>query len=369
MKKKIILSITVISTLFGCDNIIRSMILSSTNIKSENKYCSQPYCKDISKEDIDNPKIDKPIDLAVSSDGKNVYVTNRSIESCVKSLKVIPRGYIYKITEDKKISVLKINDNYGYGCNNRELIESDKNNNLYILKNEFNKNSKHSILKINNDFNIEKEFNLKKEEQHGYNYIVNQLNISKFDSTITYVQMPYDSIRVGYNQNTNKTINKVNENGSIDTLYISTSYISSFIFEDNKLNFGTSYYEGKYPYTSINYPKGYYESFKRIVPLEKNLAIRTMKMNSKKEIFALAYTKGVEEINKIYKIIQDQGFEVFAGSTEAGYKDGNAAEARFNNPSSIDFDANDNMYVADTGNNAIRKITPNGDVTTFYKQE
>ncbi|MFN4150674.1 MAG: hypothetical protein ACK4IX_07000 [Candidatus Sericytochromatia bacterium] len=149
MKKKIILSISVISTLFGCDNIIRSMILSSTSIKSENKYCSQSYCKAISKEDIENPKINKPIDLAVSNDGKNVYVINKRIEEysegkCRNDLKEdsieIQRGYIYKITEDKKINVLKVNDNYGYSCNNREKIESDKNDNLYTLKNEFNTN-------------------------------------------------------------------------------------------------------------------------------------------------------------------------------------------------------------------------------------
>jgi hypothetical protein len=34
-----------------------------------------------------------------------------------------------------------------------------------------------------------------------------------------------------------------------------------------------------------------------------------IKMNSKKEVFALAYTKGIEEINRIYKIVPDQGFE------------------------------------------------------------
>ncbi len=40
------------------------------------------------------------------------------------------------------------------------------------------------------------------------------------------------------------------------------------------------------------------------------------------------------------------------------------AFARFSNPSGLAFDARGNLYVADTGNNAIRRITPGGQVST-----
>ena len=46
-----------------------------------------------------------------------------------------------------------------------------------------------------------------------------------------------------------------------------------------------------------------------------------------------------------------------AGSAQ-GSLDGTNANARFNNPKGIVVDANDNLYVADTGNNTIRKVTP-----------
>jgi hypothetical protein len=47
----------------------------------------------------------------------------------------------------------------------------------------------------------------------------------------------------------------------------------------------------------------------------------------------------------------------FLGTGDAAYADGDAAVARFNNPSSITFDKNDNMFVLDRGNGRIRKVT------------
>ena len=59
--------------------------------------------------------------------------------------------------------------------------------------------------------------------------------------------------------------------------------------------------------------------------------------------------------------------KLLAGSGQKGYKDGKGSEASFYAPTSLSLDAAGNVYVADTGNSAIRKITPDGTVTTFYK--
>lgn len=55
----------------------------------------------------------------------------------------------------------------------------------------------------------------------------------------------------------------------------------------------------------------------------------------------------------------------FAGSTTAGYRDGGRSQALFNGPEDVDIDAGGNVYVSDVSNHRIRKITPDGNVSTF----
>ncbi len=68
--------------------------------------------------------------------------------------------------------------------------------------------------------------------------------------------------------------------------------------------------------------------------------------------------------NCIKKVTPEGVVTVFAGSVEKGNADGLAAEARFDSPSGLCFDKAGNLFVAGFGGQNIRKISPDGHVTT-----
>ena len=72
--------------------------------------------------------------------------------------------------------------------------------------------------------------------------------------------------------------------------------------------------------------------------------------------------------NLIRKITPAGVVSTLAGSGVSGAADSTGTAASFNGPAGLAVDAAGNVYVADSDNNLIRKITPAGVVTTVCGQ-
>ncbi|MBR7783480.1 NHL domain-containing protein [Undibacterium luofuense] len=92
--------------------------------------------------------------------------------------------------------------------------------------------------------------------------------------------------------------------------------------------------------------------------------IRDFAIDSKGSFYVLEDNAGT-----IRKVSSNGQTSLYAGSyTKKGHKDGALTDAAFQCPASITVDDQDNLYVADTCDNAIRKISTDGKVSTIEPQ-
>jgi DNA-binding beta-propeller fold protein YncE len=73
--------------------------------------------------------------------------------------------------------------------------------------------------------------------------------------------------------------------------------------------------------------------------------------------------------DRIRRIAPDGAVSTIAGGERAGNTDGPAAQARFDSPAGLALAANGDLYIADTGNNAVRKLSKDGVVSTVAVAE
>lgn len=340
-------------------------ILEPYRIPLKHSYVGKKFCEPLDESTI-KTELKFPLDIAASKDGKSVYVINKQCGYYIGNIpprdfyykdcnfnindnirnKPIKRNFIYKITEDKKIEVLRINNIPPISCQLNETIGIDNKDNLYISD-----RSNQVIYKISNENTLTK---------------VLEINANSSDSSIINLEGPSDLyientdvyfLMENYFGNTNSYVVKIDDKGKSKILeeFYSFGNFSLNVYKGNI--FGGVFSDS----SSVDTSKNLSNELER---LKINTALSRLKFNSKGEHF-LSDSKN----NIIWKIIDFKEIIKVAGDGKAGFKDGKGDEAEFNYPTGMSFDAQDNLYVADTGNNAIRKITPDGVVTTFYVQK
>ncbi|PKH50241.1 hypothetical protein CXF68_05795 [Tenacibaculum sp. Bg11-29] len=94
--------------------------------------------------------------------------------------------------------------------------------------------------------------------------------------------------------------------------------------------------------------------------LIRNVPLRGVSVDASGNV----YVAVARPSHKIYKINPSGVVTTLAGSTE-GFVNGTGTSAQFSSPSGLAVDASGNVYVADFGNHRIRKISPSGVVTTL----
>ena len=73
------------------------------------------------------------------------------------------------------------------------------------------------------------------------------------------------------------------------------------------------------------------------------------------------------ENNRVRKITTDGKIRTIAGAGTAGFSgdDGSAVAAQLNHPRGVAVDSAGNLYIADSDNHRVRKVTPDGRISTF----
>ena len=72
-----------------------------------------------------------------------------------------------------------------------------------------------------------------------------------------------------------------------------------------------------------------------------------------------------DEYNHSIRVLSpDDAVRTLVGNGQTGFADGQGADSHFNYPSGLVMDPEGNVLVTDCGNNAIRKVTMAGTVST-----
>ena len=344
-----------------------------------------------------------PVDLTVTPDGSKIYIVSKrcgdyystkpnidlifsdcssygpsqrlkDIDSSTKTphTPVLARTYIHQLDSQGQLKILKFNQTPPLSCELGEDIEIDNQGQLYVSA-----PSNHSIYRLNLSAQSVEQISEFKESQRNDDVFSpdgpvfssvwgpSHLYLENSDVYFSMKGAPVNGYRTVNRRLDKKNYQNIIRLGGGGT---SSPFPMFSVLNGQVYLWGTTILPMPYPISEVNSSWLLNFSFPTSNWSTGDI-ISDTKFDSRENIYLSNTSQHV-----ILKLIPDQAKKnaaiiVLAGSGIPGIKDGPAHEAQFKYPLGLAIDAQDNLYVADTGNHAIRKITPEGNVTTLYAEK
>ncbi len=362
------------------------------------------YCRAITESEIQNPVLHSPLDVVVSQDGQTIYATNQrkpdeglrdqtvSRAGMRLSKQLRDRQFVYKL-HNGRVSVLNIDGNYAHSCfSEGGEIERYGDDQLLLGTVEIDQD----LININYVPGFITPY--KAFVFHGVKVnaepMVSQVLFRDTDPEVFWAHYAPQRLKsLRYQPDLNPLVFYLSaKKDEMDNTFLraydreSTSWHEVMshkgawnfrvapifaLLPQERLIYGRFLLEKPWP---IHLQERFEDRTGAFIALETQRPSTCTQSNC--EPFTVsrmrANTEGIVYLTEsvshsIWKLSPDGKLSFFVGGGEAGYADGSARQARFRNPAEIDIDGAGNLYVADTGNHAIRKVTPEGVVTTIYR--
>lgn len=345
-------------------------------------YAHQVSCEPLEKSLAENKL--KLHDISVSADGNDIYVLYdrqalREV-SIFAPKKVVPHQVIYKL-EGKQLVPDVINQKISDTCLLMSEIEKDAQDNLYFVKPNFVQNTPAFVPLNGYTF-------LQYRPKAGTFTSVAAINLGEPDPSpsshpdarhLKGLQIPvsqdlsfYYKLESAQYDGGNALIQKLKvgaEKEDLVSLSSSEMPYSFSVVDSMKILYRDWFLKPPYPfftYRTFDDQGNLNPQLTQVIENNRSNPYDFRVTRDKKFIYA----SDSEKTHSILRIdVSKQTIENFVGSGSAGFADGKATAAQFNQPGQMDVDAQGNLYVIDVGNQAIRKVTPSGEVTTIYSEK
>lgn len=366
-------------------------LITPPPVEGLQRYVNNVYCEDVA-ESLRSQQLDYIQDVVVSPDGETVYFTY-SRENFVKSpqnsfslsesilpsspQRVLPHQFIHLLDKAGRVSELHIAGSPPQSCHLRGEIEKDAQGRLIFNRpffedtttanNPTRQYTLYSWMPGQDSLNIWKEVELNTPDPSPSAYSAREMTQLHIPSDQT--DTLYYGLITPFTFNSPSFIQKRGRDAAPENILIKTYGGGLYRFSmlpNGELIYGVRRVLPPYPFEANNYSREEGLAEQPLLTDNPPFQVSASRVSPDGK---LVYISDGTQSHSIWKIdLASRQATRLAGNGVAGYRDGTGEQTQFNQPGELDLDRAGNLYVADVGNIAIRKITPTGEVSTLFKR-